>query len=79
MFMNVPSISKLQWHPFTISSSSNLESDKLSVTIKREGSWSNKLYQFLSSPSSVERLDVSVEGPYGPASTDFLRYEKRTS
>lgn len=72
--MNVPSISKLQWHPFTISSNSNLEAEKLSVIIKGEGSWSNKLYQLLSSPSSVERLDVSIEGPYGPTSTNFLRY-----
>ncbi|KAI3449206.1 hypothetical protein Pfo_005871 [Paulownia fortunei] len=75
MFMNVPSISKLQWHPFTISSSSNLESDKLSVIIKGEGTWSNKLYQLLASPSSVDRLDVSIEGPYGPASTDFIRHD----
>ncbi|XP_073127776.1 ferric reduction oxidase 2-like isoform X1 [Henckelia pumila] len=75
MFMNVPNISKLQWHPFTISSSSNLESDKLGVIIKVEGKWSDKLYQMLSSPSSVDRLDVSIEGPYGPASTDFLSHD----
>ncbi|XP_057495747.1 ferric reduction oxidase 2-like [Actinidia eriantha] len=75
MFMNVPCISKMQWHPFTISSSSSLESEKISVIIKSEGSWSNKLYQMLSSPSSVDHLDVSIEGPYGPASTDFLRHD----
>lgn len=75
MFINIPSISKLQWHPFTITSSSNLELDKISVMIKREGSWSTKLYEMLSSPSSIERLDVSVEGPYGPPSTHFMRYE----
>ncbi|XP_011093123.2 ferric reduction oxidase 2 [Sesamum indicum] len=75
MFMNVPSISKLQWHPFTISSSSNLESDTLSVIIKGEGSWSKELYRLLASPSPVDRLHVSIEGPYGPASTDFLRHD----
>ncbi|KAK6142797.1 hypothetical protein DH2020_023145 [Rehmannia glutinosa] len=75
MFMNVPSISKLQWHPFTISSSCNLESDKISVIIKGEGTWSKKLYQLLASPVSVDRLEVSIEGPYGPASTDFLRHD----
>ncbi|XP_073028636.1 ferric reduction oxidase 2-like [Primulina eburnea] len=76
MFLNLPTISKLQWHPFTITSSSSLESDKLSVMIKGEGKWSKKLYQILSSGSPpVERLDVSVEGPYGPASTDFLRHD----
>ncbi|XP_031393556.1 ferric reduction oxidase 2-like isoform X2 [Punica granatum] len=75
MFMNVPSISKLQWHPFTISSNSNLEPDRLSVIIKSEGSWTQKLYQILSSPSSVDRLEVSVEGPYGPVSSHFLRHD----
>ncbi|KAK6239803.1 hypothetical protein QUC31_005272 [Theobroma cacao] len=75
MFLNVAGISKLQWHPFTISSNSRLEPDRLSVIIKSEGSWSTKLYQMLSSPSSVDRLEVSIEGPYGPASNHFLRHD----
>ncbi|CAN1793555.1 Ferric reduction oxidase 2 [Linum perenne] len=74
MFLNVPSISKLQWHPFTITSNSDLESDKLSVVIKGEGNWTTKLYQMVSSPT-VDRFDISVEGPYGPASTHFLRHD----
>lgn len=74
MFINVPSISKLQWHPFTISSSSSLESDKISVIIKGEGKWTSKLNDLVASPTPPDRLDVSIEGPYGPASTDFLRY-----
>ncbi|KAL1826684.1 hypothetical protein ACET3Z_005096 [Daucus carota] len=76
MFINVPSISKLQWHPYTISSSSNLEPEVLSVIIKSEGSWTQKLYEMLASPFPVEHLSVSVEGPYGPASTHFLRHDK---
>ncbi|KAL3381400.1 hypothetical protein AABB24_001484 [Solanum stoloniferum] len=75
MFLNVPSISKLQWHPFTVTSNSNLESDTISVVIKCEGSWTKKLYSVMSLPSSVNRIDVSVEGPYGPASTHFLRHD----
>lgn len=75
IFINVPSISKLQWHPFTVTSSSNLEPEKLSVMIKSEGSWSKKLYEILSSPSIPERLDVSTEGPYGAVSTHFLRHD----
>ncbi|WOG88602.1 hypothetical protein DCAR_0207837 [Daucus carota subsp. sativus] len=76
MFLNVPSISKMQWHPFTISSSSSLEPETLSVIIKGEGSWSRKLFQTLSSPSSLDRLHVSIEGPYGPASTSFSRHDE---
>ncbi|XP_058768453.1 ferric reduction oxidase 2-like [Vicia villosa] len=75
MFINVPSISKLQWHPFTITSNSNLEQDKLSVVIKSEGTWTQKLYQLLSNPSPIDRLQISVEGPYGPPSTNYLRHD----
>ena len=72
MFINAPSISKLQWHPFTVTSNSNLEADRLSVAVKIDGSWSHKLYQQLS--SNLDRLEVSVEGPYGPPSSHFVRF-----
>ncbi|RWV98682.1 hypothetical protein GW17_00038453 [Ensete ventricosum] len=73
VFINVPGVSSLQWHPFTVSSSSNLEPERLSVIIKKEGSWTQKLYRTLSSPVPQDRLEVSVEGPYGPVSKNFLR------
>ncbi|KAL0304306.1 UNVERIFIED_CONTAM: Ferric reduction oxidase 4 [Sesamum radiatum] len=73
LFVHVPRICKLQWHPFTITSSSNLETDKLSVVIKSQGSWTQKLYKQLS--SSLDHLEVSTEGPYGPASSHFLSRE----
>lgn len=78
MFINIPSISKLQWHPFTITSHSDLEPETLSIVIKCEGTWSSKLYQTLSSSSSsaiTDHLQVSLEGPYGPASTSFLQFD----
>ncbi|KAL5216495.1 hypothetical protein ABZP36_007896 [Zizania latifolia] len=78
IFINVPSISRLQWHPFTVTSSSSLEPDRLSVVIKRAGSWTKKLYETLSSlpPSQAGHLDISVEGPYSPAtSAGFLGYD----
>lgn len=73
LFVNVPNISRLQWHPFTITSNCNTESNKLSVAIKSQGSWSQKLYKQLSSSSSVDSFEVSTEGPYGPTSFHFLR------
>ncbi|KAL3521556.1 hypothetical protein ACH5RR_019705 [Cinchona calisaya] len=73
LFLNVPSISKLQWHPFTIISNSNLEPDKLSIAIKSQGSWSQKLYKQLS--SNLDHLQVSTEGPYGPTSFHLLRHD----
>ncbi|KAF3638682.1 Ferric reduction oxidase 5 [Capsicum annuum] len=73
MFVNVPSVSKLQWHPFTVVSSSNLESDKLSVVIKCVGSWSQKLGKQIS--TSPDHFEISTEGPYGPSSSHFLSRE----
>ncbi|XP_057424799.1 ferric reduction oxidase 4 isoform X2 [Lotus japonicus] len=75
VFINVPKVSKLQWHPFTVTSSSNMETNCLSVAIKNVGSWSNKLYQELSN-SSLDHLNVSVEGPYGPHTAQFLRHDE---
>ncbi|GMH17269.1 hypothetical protein Nepgr_019110 [Nepenthes gracilis] len=74
LFINVPSISKLQWHPFTISSSSSLEQETVSVVVKAEGSWTRKLYEMVAF-SPADRLEVSIEGPYGPTSTHFLRHD----
>ncbi|VFQ76413.1 unnamed protein product [Cuscuta campestris] len=75
MFINVPTMSKLQWHPFTITSNCNMEEDTMSAIVKCEGSWTKKLFDLMSSPSPLDSLQVSVEGPYGPAQTDFLRHD----
>ncbi|ESW15455.1 hypothetical protein PHAVU_007G073800 [Phaseolus vulgaris] len=75
IFINVPGISKLQWHPFTITSCSDTDPDTLSVVIRSSGTWSNTLYQKLSSSSPLSHLDVSIEGPYGHDSTSYSRHE----
>ncbi|CAI8604437.1 unnamed protein product [Vicia faba] len=75
IFINIPSISKLQWHPFSITSCSHTDSDTLSIVIKSSGNWSRTLYQKLSTSSPPSQLDVSIEGPYGPALTFFSRHE----
>ncbi|KAG6509977.1 hypothetical protein ZIOFF_027985 [Zingiber officinale] len=75
VFINVPGVSPLQWHPFTVTSSSNLEPERLSLIIKKEGSWTQKLYATLATPHVQDRLHVKVEGPYGPMSKHFLRYD----
>ncbi|KAL7146283.1 hypothetical protein ABFS83_06G030400 [Erythranthe nasuta] len=73
LFVHIPSVCRLQWHPFTVSSSSNLDTDKLSVVIKSQGSWTQKLHKQLS--TSLDHLQVSTEGPYEPASFHFLSRE----
>ncbi|XP_012851922.1 PREDICTED: ferric reduction oxidase 4-like [Erythranthe guttata] len=76
VFIKVKSISKLQWHPFTVTSNSKMDPHQLSIVIKSEGTWSRNLYENLSSPTPIERLEISVEGPYSPTSTSsYLRFK----
>ena len=65
-FINIPSISTLEWHPFSISSSP--EDFNTTHHIKNMGSeqWTGKLAQ-LAGLSSVDlaRTSLIIDGPYG--------------
>lgn len=79
IFVKIPTISKYQWHSFSITSSSIVDKHTISVIIRSEGWWTSALYNLIMSKSDVEAnqkkcISVAVEGPYGPASVDFLRY-----
>lgn len=79
VFMKIPSISKIQWHSFSIISSSSIDDDTLSVLVKCEGSWTSSLYDMIqadlhSGADQKKCIPIGVEGPYGPASVDFLGY-----
>lgn len=78
LFVKIPSISNFQWHPFSITSSSNMEDDRLSLLIKCQGSWTNSLYHKLksigdSTSDDVKKFAVAVEGPYGPMDFPYHR------
>lgn len=78
LFLKVPSISKYQWHSFSIISSSSVDANSMSILIKSEGSWTSSLLNLIqteqkSDADHMKCIPVAVEGPYGPASMDFLR------
>ncbi|KAK1363159.1 Ferric reduction oxidase 8 [Heracleum sosnowskyi] len=80
IFMKIPIISKFQWHPFSITSSSRVDDSTMSVIIKCEGWWTNSLYnkicaQLNSDANRKQCINVAIEGPYGPPSPNFLRYD----
>ncbi|KAK9278533.1 hypothetical protein L1049_028102 [Liquidambar formosana] len=80
IFMKIPSISKFQWHSFSITSSSSIDDHTMSIIIKCEGSWTNSLYNIIhaeldSDADRMKCIPVSIEGPYGPDRMDFLRYD----
>ncbi|XP_027123612.1 ferric reduction oxidase 8, mitochondrial-like isoform X2 [Coffea arabica] len=80
IFVKIPRISELQWHSFSITSSSSVDHHTMSVIIKSEGWWTNALYNLVSAKPDREAdqrkcLPIAVEGPYGSASADFLSYD----
>uniref|UniRef100_A0A2N9GV73 FAD-binding FR-type domain-containing protein n=1 Tax=Fagus sylvatica TaxID=28930 RepID=A0A2N9GV73_FAGSY len=80
IFMKVPSISKFQWHSFSITSSSSVDDNTMSVIVKCEGRWTSSLYDLIqaeldSKVDTTKRIPIAIEGPYGPDSMNFLRYD----
>ena len=85
LFLNCPSISRHEWHPFTISSSP--DADKfLSVHIRVVGNWTGKLYKLLNPREKLGLVQenvltpegrpfLRVDAPYGAASEDVFNYE----
>ncbi|KAB1253422.1 NADPH oxidase 1 [Camelus dromedarius] len=72
IFVNCPSISYLEWHPFTLTSAP--EEDFFSIHIRAAGDWTENLIRaFEQQDSPVPRIEV--DGPFGTASEDVFHYE----
>jgi len=77
IFLHCPSISPLEWHPFTLTSCP--EEDFFSVHIRVVGDWTEALAK--SCDDGGDSVDVSkiprlaCDGPFGTASTDVFRHE----
>lgn len=74
VFLNCPSISWLEWHPFTMTSAP--EEDFLSVHIRSAGDWTEKLIAMVEQlPEGAQGPKMGVDGPFGTASEDVFDYE----
>ncbi|KAI4899883.1 hypothetical protein NFI96_012081 [Prochilodus magdalenae] len=76
--MQCPSISQLEWHPFTLTSAP--EEDHFSVHIRIVGDWTQALYSACGGDKTDgqeawELPRMAVDGPFGTASEDVFRYE----
>ena len=76
LFMNVPSVSRFQWHPFTISSTP--EEGFVSVHIRLVGDWTKKTGELLgcfksdgSSNLKMRAPKICIDGPYGAPAEDL--------
>ncbi|KAJ8553928.1 hypothetical protein K7X08_024606 [Anisodus acutangulus] len=67
IFLKILRNSNFQWHPFSITSSSKVDKHTISILIKAEGWWTKA--------GEMRLFQVATEGPYGPSSMDFLRYD----
>ncbi|XP_078066514.1 NADPH oxidase 2-like [Mustelus asterias] len=77
IFINCPSISQLEWHPFTLTSAP--EEDYFSVHIRSVGDWTEGMFQAFgeNEDEAMNQLQprISVDGPFGTASEDVFQYE----
>nr|XP_004668843.1 NADPH oxidase 1 isoform X3 [Jaculus jaculus] len=72
IFVNCPSISLLEWHPFTLTSAP--EEDFFSIHVRAAGDWTeNFIRAFEQQHSPMPRIEV--DGPFGTVSEDVFQYE----
>ena len=83
LYINVPDISRLEWHPFSTTSSPLDGSDTISVCIKPLGDWTYSLHTAIFNAAAKTSdpelacpfaVKLHVEGPYGHESNYYLRF-----
>ncbi|XP_022618670.1 cytochrome b-245 heavy chain [Seriola dumerili] len=78
VFIQCPSVSRLEWHPFTLTSAP--EEDYFSAHIRIVGDWTQELYEACGGDKNETQEawklpKVAIDGPFGTASEDVFRYE----
>lgn len=67
VFLQVPQLSFLQWHPFTISTCIGRE---MQLHIKTDGDWTNKLHDL------TDLKYVGIDGPFGAPAQRFYDFDQ---
>ena len=73
-FINIPSVSRMEWHPISAASYEN-HASVVTFYIKplSTGSWTHRVAVEVS--RSAENFDVALDGPYGSLSLNILHYK----
>jgi dual oxidase len=76
IYLQIPSISVFQWHPFTVS---KITQDSIVIHIRTSaGNWTSSLTSTIDQTEGdqdgIKRFKVAMEGPYGSPSREFYRY-----
>lgn len=72
IYINIPAISVMQWHPFTIASSPLDGRQSLKLIVKPVGWWTLSLQEFV---AKEQPILMRVEGPYGQPQDFFAKYD----
>jgi predicted ferric reductase len=73
VFLCLPAIAWLEWHPFTIASAPH--EPMVTLFIKVQGDWTKKLAAYVAkNPSSSSSMTVLLDGPYGALSVELDQY-----
>ncbi|XP_060105107.1 NADPH oxidase 1 [Heteronotia binoei] len=72
VFLNCPTVSHWEWHPFTLTSAP--EENFFSVHIRAAGDWTESLIDTFEQ-QSPKTPRIKVDGPFGTASEDVFQYE----
>lgn len=75
LFINCPSISTHEWHPFTISSAPG--DNYVSIHVRKAGDWTGALHRLIADchENKTEYPDVYLDGPVGAPTQDYHRYK----
>lgn len=65
IYLNVPEVDNIQWHPYSITSSPAIEPDRLIFHLKDEGDWTKEVIELCSASDHNGFLDVRIDGMYG--------------
>lgn len=71
VFVQVPKISRFQWHPFTVSTCIG---DTMQVHIKADGDWTNALRDMAQSGTRTT-IKIGLDGPFGAPAQRFYDFE----
>lgn len=71
VFVQVPQLSRFQWHPFTVSTCIN---NRMQVHIKADGDWTNALRD-LAKEGGKSKIKIGLDGPFGAPAQRFYDFE----
>lgn len=72
VFLQIPKISRWQWHPFTISTCIG---SGMQLHIKTDGNWTKRLRKF-GTDGEPNKIKIGIDGPYGAPAQRFYDYEQ---